>query len=108
MRVRPKTAEKLNELAAASRRAPEDIVEDALADHFEEVASLWRALDSRYDDQRLHCPFKRDGPRRGSEAVQKLGSDESWQEECQSVDDRFARKIHISPVALTVDERAGL
>lgn len=46
----PETAKKLNDLATTSGRAPEEIVEDALAGYLEEVASLRTTLDSRYDD----------------------------------------------------------
>jgi predicted transcriptional regulator len=46
----PDTAEKLKDLAATSGRAAEDIVEDALAEYLEEVASARKTLDSRYDD----------------------------------------------------------
>ena len=46
----PETAKKLNDLATTSGRAPEEIVEDALAGYWEEVASLRTTLDSRYDD----------------------------------------------------------
>ena len=48
--VTPETAKKLKDLATTSGRAPEDIVEDALAGYLEEVASIRNALDSRYDD----------------------------------------------------------
>jgi predicted transcriptional regulator len=48
--VTPETAKKLKDLATTSGRAPEDIVEDALAGYLEEVASVRKALDSRYDD----------------------------------------------------------
>lgn len=44
------TAKKLDALAAASGRSPDDIVEDALAGYLEEVSSVRRALDNRYDD----------------------------------------------------------
>src|SRR5207253_9872641 len=46
--VTPETAKKLKDLAATSGRAPEDIVEDALAGYLEEVASVRKTLDSRY------------------------------------------------------------
>ena len=46
----PETAKKLDALAAASGRSPEDIVEDALAGYLEAVGSIRRAVDSRYDD----------------------------------------------------------
>ena len=48
--VSPETAKKLSDLAATSGRAPDDIVEDALAGYLEEVAAVREALDSRYDD----------------------------------------------------------
>jgi hypothetical protein len=46
--VTPETAKKLKDLAATSGRAPEDIVEDA--GYLEEVASIRKTVDSRYDD----------------------------------------------------------
>jgi hypothetical protein len=48
--VSPETATTLNELATTSGRAPEEIVEDALAGHLEEVASVRKSLDCRYGD----------------------------------------------------------
>ena len=48
--VTPELARKLNDLATTSGRAPEQIVEDALAGYLEEVASLRKTIDSRYDD----------------------------------------------------------
>jgi predicted transcriptional regulator len=48
--VRPETAKKLSELATSSGRAPEQIVEDALAGYFAEAASVRETLDGRYDD----------------------------------------------------------
>jgi predicted transcriptional regulator len=48
--VTAETAKKLKDLATTSGRAPDDIVEDALAGYLEEVASVRKALDSRYDD----------------------------------------------------------
>jgi predicted transcriptional regulator len=50
VQVSPATAKKLNDLAAKSGRAPEEIVEDALAGYLEEVATVRQTLDSRYDD----------------------------------------------------------
>ena len=47
VQVTPETAKKLNDLAASSGRAPEDIVEDALAGYLEEVSSVRKTLDSR-------------------------------------------------------------
>jgi predicted transcriptional regulator len=50
VQVSPATAKKLNDLAASSGRAPNEIVEDALAGYLEEVAGIRKTLDSRYDD----------------------------------------------------------
>ncbi len=50
VQVTPETAKKLNDLAATSGRAPDQIVEDALAGYLEEVAALRETLDGRYDD----------------------------------------------------------
>jgi len=50
VQVSPETAKKLNELAAASGRAPQEIVEEALAGYLDHVASVRETLDSRYDD----------------------------------------------------------
>jgi predicted transcriptional regulator len=48
--VTPETAKKLKDLAATSGRAPEEIVEDDLAGYLEDVASVRKTLDSRFDD----------------------------------------------------------
>jgi hypothetical protein len=40
----------LSELAAASGRAPDQLVEDALTGYLEELAALRATLESRYDD----------------------------------------------------------
>ena len=48
--VTAETAKKLKDLATTSGRAPEEIVEDALAGYLAEVVSLRETLDSRYDD----------------------------------------------------------
>jgi predicted transcriptional regulator len=66
--VTPETAKKLNDLATASGRAPEEIVEDALAGYLEEVASIRQTLDSRYDDLKTG----RVKPIDGEEALSKL------------------------------------
>jgi predicted transcriptional regulator len=50
VQVSAETAKKLNDLAASSGRAPNEIVEDALAGYLEEVAAVRKTLDSRYDD----------------------------------------------------------
>ena len=66
--VTPETAKRLKDLAATSGRAPEDIVEDALAGYLEEVAAVRKTLDSRYDDSKNG----RVKPIDGEEAIRKL------------------------------------
>jgi len=56
------------DLATTSGRAPADIVEDALAGYLEEVVSVRKALDSRYDD----LENGRVKPIDGEEAFRKL------------------------------------
>lgn len=48
--VTPEMAKKLNDVAATTGRAPEQLVEDALAGYLEELAAVRETLDSRYDD----------------------------------------------------------
>jgi len=50
VRIKPETESRLLELAVSMGRAPEDLVEDALAGYFAELAELRTTLDSRYDD----------------------------------------------------------
>ena len=66
--VTPETAKKLTDLATASGRAPEEIVEDALAGYLEEMALARKTLDSRYDDLKS----VRVKPIDGEEAFRKL------------------------------------
>lgn len=66
--VTPETAKKLNDLAATSGRAADDIVEDAIAGYLEEVASLRKTLDSRYADLKSGRVMPLDG----EEALRKL------------------------------------
>ena len=50
VQVSAETAKKLNDLSASSGRAPEEIVEDALAGYLQELAAVRKTLESRYDD----------------------------------------------------------
>ena len=50
VQVSPEMAKKLSDLAVSSGRAPEEIVEDALAGYLQELAAARTTLDSRYDD----------------------------------------------------------
>jgi hypothetical protein len=47
--VTAETAKKLNDLAVSSGRAPNEIVEDALAGYLAEVTAIGKTLDQRYD-----------------------------------------------------------
>ena len=68
VQVSAETAKKLTDLATSSGRAPDDIVEDALAVYLEEVAAVRKTLDSRYDDLKSG----RVKPIDGAEAFTKL------------------------------------
>lgn len=52
VQVAPEMAQRLRDLAAASGRAPEQVVEDALAGQLEEMASVRQTPQTRYDDLR--------------------------------------------------------
>jgi len=47
---KPETESRLAELASKSGRAPDDLVEDALAGYLAEVADVREMLDGRYDE----------------------------------------------------------
>ena len=64
----PEIAEKLDDLAATSGRAPNEIVEDALAGYVEELTAVRKTLDSRYDDLEIG----RVKPIDGEEAFRRL------------------------------------
>ena len=48
--LRPETESRLQELAAKSGRAPNDLIEDAMAAYLQELAQTRDMLDGRYDD----------------------------------------------------------
>jgi hypothetical protein len=48
--LRPETESCIQELAAKTGRAPDDLVEDAMAGYLQELAQTRDMLDSRYDD----------------------------------------------------------
>ncbi len=49
---RPETEYRLQEIARKSGRAPNDLIEDALAGYLQELAQVREMLDGRYDDLR--------------------------------------------------------
>ncbi len=48
--LRPETESRLQELAARTGRAPDELVEDAMAGYLQDLAQTREMLDSRYDD----------------------------------------------------------
>lgn len=48
--ITPELAKKLDDLAATTGRAPDELVQDALTAYLEELASVRETLDSRHDD----------------------------------------------------------
>ena len=50
VRLRPETESRLQELANKTGRAPDDLVEDALASYLQELGEVRKALDDRYDE----------------------------------------------------------
>jgi predicted transcriptional regulator len=47
---RPETESRIQELAAKTGRAADDLVEDAMAGYLQELAQVREMLDNRYDD----------------------------------------------------------
>jgi predicted transcriptional regulator len=47
---RPEIESRLQELATKSGRAPNDLIEDAMAGYLQDLAQTHEMLDSRYDD----------------------------------------------------------
>lgn len=50
IRLKPETESRLQELAATTGRAPDELVEDAMAGYLAELTQVSRMLDSRYDE----------------------------------------------------------
>lgn len=48
--LKPETESRLQELAATSGRAPEELVEDAMAGYLAELSQVRSMLDTRYDE----------------------------------------------------------
>jgi predicted transcriptional regulator len=47
---RPETESRLQELAARTGRAPDDLIEEAMAGYLQELAQVREQVDNRYDD----------------------------------------------------------
>lgn len=50
--LKPETESRLQELAATTGRAPDELVEDAMAGYLAELEQVRKTLDERYDDIR--------------------------------------------------------
>jgi predicted transcriptional regulator len=48
--LKPETESRLQELAATTGRAPEDLVEEAMSGYLAELSEVRKKLDGRYDD----------------------------------------------------------
>jgi predicted DNA-binding protein len=48
--LKPETESRLKELSATTGRAPDDLVEDAMAGYLAELAEIRNSLDDRYDE----------------------------------------------------------
>ena len=59
--LKPETESRLQELAATTGRAPEDLVEDAMSGYLAELSEVRDMLDGRYDDIKSGCVAPIDG-----------------------------------------------
>jgi predicted DNA-binding protein len=50
VRLSPETESRLQELAATTGRAPDDLVEDAMTGYLAELSEVRNMLDTHYDD----------------------------------------------------------
>jgi predicted transcriptional regulator len=66
--LKPETLSRLQELAAKTGRAPNELLEDAMAGYMQELASVREMLDGRYDD----IKSGRVKPLDGEEAIARL------------------------------------
>jgi predicted DNA-binding protein len=48
--LKPETESRLQELAARTGRAADELIEDAMAGYLQEIASVREMLDQRYDE----------------------------------------------------------
>jgi len=48
--LKPETESRIKELSATTGRAPDELVEDAMAGYLSELAPIRKTLDDRYDE----------------------------------------------------------
>jgi predicted transcriptional regulator len=73
--LRPETESRLQELATKSGRAPNDLIEDAMAAYLQELAQVREMLDGRYDDLKSGRVKPVDGEEAFAELRRKSKSD---------------------------------
>ena len=66
--LKPETESRLQELAATTGRAPDELVEDAMTAYLDELAQVRKMLDGRYDE----IKSGRAQPINGEEAFDRL------------------------------------
>jgi predicted DNA-binding protein len=52
VRLKPETESRLKELSETTGRAPDELVEDAMAGYLAELAEIRSTLDDRYDEMK--------------------------------------------------------
>jgi predicted DNA-binding protein len=70
VRLKPETESRLKELSVSTGRAPEELVEEAMAGYLAELAQTRSMLDKRYDE----IKGGRVKPIEGEEAFQRIRS----------------------------------
>ena len=73
--LRPETESRLQELATKTGRAPNELIEDAMAGYLQELAQVRRMLDDRYDDLKSGRVKPIDGEEAFTELRRKSKSD---------------------------------
>jgi predicted transcriptional regulator len=73
--LKPETESRLQELAATTGRAPDELVEDAMTGYLAELTQVRNMLDGRYDDIK-------------SGRVQPVDGDEAFEQLRQKSQDR--------------------
>jgi predicted transcriptional regulator len=68
VKLKPETESRLRELAETTGRAPDDLVEDAMAEYLAELSQVRSMLEGRYDD----IKSGRVAPIDGEEAFERL------------------------------------
>ena len=73
---RPETESRLHELAHKTGRAPDDLIEDAMAGYLQELGEVREMLDTRYDDLKTGRVKPVDGEKAFADLRRKSKNDE--------------------------------